>query len=39
MFGSVLSEDWTCKDLYGFQKGLSHLEQNFRWEKEARINS
>lgn len=30
MFGSVLSEDWTCKDLYGFQKGLSHLEQKFR---------
>uniref|UniRef100_H2SUA3 ATPase cation transporting 13A2 n=1 Tax=Takifugu rubripes TaxID=31033 RepID=H2SUA3_TAKRU len=27
---SVLSEDWTCKDLYGFQKGLSHLEQKFR---------
>lgn len=28
--GSVLNEDWTCKDLYGFQKGLSHLEHNFR---------
>ncbi|XP_035511838.1 cation-transporting ATPase 13A2 [Morone saxatilis] len=27
---SVLNEDWTCKDLYGFQKGLSHLEQNLR---------
>uniref|UniRef100_UPI0037E924A7 polyamine-transporting ATPase 13A2 isoform X1 n=2 Tax=Semicossyphus pulcher TaxID=241346 RepID=UPI0037E924A7 len=27
---SVLNEDWTCKDLYGFQKGLSHLEQSFR---------
>ncbi|XP_070766289.1 polyamine-transporting ATPase 13A2 [Enoplosus armatus] len=27
---SVLNEDWTCKDLNGFQKGLSHLEQSFR---------
>ncbi|XP_034446104.1 cation-transporting ATPase 13A2 isoform X1 [Hippoglossus hippoglossus] len=27
---SVLNEDWTCKDLYDFQKGLSHLEQSFR---------
>ncbi|XP_074500677.1 polyamine-transporting ATPase 13A2 isoform X1 [Sebastes fasciatus] len=27
---SVLNEDWTCKDLYGFQKGLSHLEQSLR---------
>ncbi|XP_036959731.1 cation-transporting ATPase 13A2 isoform X2 [Acanthopagrus latus] len=27
---SVLNEDWTCKDLYGFQKGLSHLEQSSR---------
>ncbi|XP_040913739.1 cation-transporting ATPase 13A2 isoform X2 [Toxotes jaculatrix] len=27
---SVLSEDWTCKDLYGLQKGLSHLEQSLR---------
>ncbi|XP_029361895.1 polyamine-transporting ATPase 13A2 [Echeneis naucrates] len=27
---SVLNEDWSCKDLYGFQKGLSHLEQSFR---------
>nr|XP_019945068.1 PREDICTED: probable cation-transporting ATPase 13A2 isoform X1 [Paralichthys olivaceus] len=27
---SVLNEDWTCKDLYGFQNGLSHLEQSFR---------
>lgn len=30
MSGSVLNEDWTCKDLYGFQKGLDHLEQKFR---------
>lgn len=28
--GSVLNEDWTCKDLYDFQKGLNHLEQKFR---------
>eukprot|EP00064_Thunnus_orientalis_P013623 superscaffoldBa00002249_g13662 len=28
--GSVLNEDWTCMDLYGFQKGLSHLEQSLR---------
>ncbi|KAI3357136.1 hypothetical protein L3Q82_015599, partial [Scortum barcoo] len=27
---SVLNEDWTCKHLYSFQKGLSHLEQSFR---------
>lgn len=27
---SVLNEDWTCMDLYGFQKGLSHLEQSLR---------
>uniref|UniRef100_A0A3B4XBG7 ATPase cation transporting 13A2 n=1 Tax=Seriola lalandi dorsalis TaxID=1841481 RepID=A0A3B4XBG7_SERLL len=27
---SVLNEDWTCKDLYGFQKGLSHMEQSLR---------
>ncbi|XP_032377687.1 polyamine-transporting ATPase 13A2 [Etheostoma spectabile] len=27
---SVLNEDWTCNDLYGFQKGLSHLEQSIR---------
>ncbi|XP_034550797.1 cation-transporting ATPase 13A2 isoform X2 [Notolabrus celidotus] len=27
---SVLNEDWTYKDLYGFQKGLSHLEQSSR---------
>ncbi|KAG7226888.1 hypothetical protein INR49_022183 [Caranx melampygus] len=27
---SVLNEDWTCKDLYGFQKGLSHFEQSLR---------
>ncbi|XP_040008147.1 cation-transporting ATPase 13A2 isoform X2 [Xiphias gladius] len=27
---SVLNEDWTCKDLYGFQKGLSHPEQSLR---------
>ncbi|XP_075882628.1 polyamine-transporting ATPase 13A2 isoform X2 [Nelusetta ayraudi] len=27
---SVLSEDWTYKDLSGFQKGLSRLEQSFR---------
>lgn len=27
---SVLNEDWTCKDLYGFQNGLSPLEQSFR---------
>ncbi|AWP09289.1 putative cation-transporting ATPase 13A2 [Scophthalmus maximus] len=27
---SVLNEDWTCKDLYGFQDGLSHLEQSSR---------
>nr|XP_033484312.1 cation-transporting ATPase 13A2 isoform X1 [Epinephelus lanceolatus] len=27
---SVLNEDWTCKDLYGFQMGLSHLEQSLR---------
>ncbi|XP_061592623.1 cation-transporting ATPase 13A2 isoform X2 [Cololabis saira] len=27
---SVLSEDWTCRDLYGFQKGLSPLEQSLR---------
>ncbi|XP_070823849.1 polyamine-transporting ATPase 13A2 isoform X2 [Chaetodon trifascialis] len=27
---SVLNEDWTCKDLYGFQKGLSHLKQSLR---------
>lgn len=30
---SVLNEDWTCKDLYGFQKGLSHLEQSSRLER------
>ncbi|XP_012717411.2 cation-transporting ATPase 13A2 isoform X1 [Fundulus heteroclitus] len=27
---SVLSEDWTCRDLYGFQKGLSPQEQSLR---------
>ncbi|XP_041859215.1 cation-transporting ATPase 13A2 isoform X2 [Melanotaenia boesemani] len=27
---SVLNEDWTCKDLYGFQNGLSPLEQSVR---------
>ncbi|XP_074537397.1 polyamine-transporting ATPase 13A2 [Halichoeres trimaculatus] len=27
---SVLNEDWTHKDLYDFQKGLSPLEQGFR---------
>ncbi|TDH01678.1 hypothetical protein EPR50_G00182750 [Perca flavescens] len=27
---SVLNEDWTCNDLYGFQTGLSHLEQSLR---------
>ncbi|CAK6955037.1 cation-transporting ATPase 13A2 isoform X2 [Scomber scombrus] len=27
---SVLNEDWTCMDLYGFQKGLSQLEQSLR---------
>ncbi|KAM3872209.1 polyamine-transporting ATPase 13A2 [Diretmus argenteus] len=27
---SVLNEDWTCNDLYGFQTGLSHLEQSSR---------
>ncbi|XP_060931280.1 cation-transporting ATPase 13A2 isoform X2 [Limanda limanda] len=27
---SVLNEGWTCKDLYGFQKGLSPLEQSCR---------
>uniref|UniRef100_A0A3Q2ZT71 ATPase cation transporting 13A2 n=1 Tax=Kryptolebias marmoratus TaxID=37003 RepID=A0A3Q2ZT71_KRYMA len=27
---SVLNEDWTCKDLYGFQKGLSPREQSSR---------
>ncbi|XP_063735179.1 cation-transporting ATPase 13A2 isoform X2 [Eleginops maclovinus] len=27
---SVLNEDWTCKDLYGFQTGLSPLEQSSR---------
>ncbi|TKS77174.1 Cation-transporting ATPase 13A2 [Collichthys lucidus] len=27
---SVLNEDWSCRDLYGFQKGLSHLEQSMR---------
>ncbi|CAG6021127.1 unnamed protein product [Menidia menidia] len=27
---SVLSEDWTCKDLHSFQKGLSPLEQSLR---------
>ncbi|XP_035864303.1 cation-transporting ATPase 13A2 isoform X3 [Sander lucioperca] len=27
---SVLNEDWTCNDVYGFQKGLSHLEQSLR---------
>ncbi|XP_068589338.1 polyamine-transporting ATPase 13A2 isoform X2 [Cebidichthys violaceus] len=27
---SVLNENWTCKDLYDFQKGLSHLEQSSR---------
>lgn len=29
---SVLNEDWTHKDLYDFQKGLSPLEQSLRWE-------
>lgn len=28
---SVLNEDWTCKELSGFQRGLSRLEQSFRW--------
>lgn len=27
---SILNEDWTCKDLYGFQKGLSPREQSLR---------
>ncbi|XP_029291341.1 polyamine-transporting ATPase 13A2 isoform X2 [Cottoperca gobio] len=27
---SVLNEDWTCNVLYGFQKGLSPLEQSSR---------
>ncbi|XP_059188921.1 cation-transporting ATPase 13A2 isoform X2 [Centropristis striata] len=27
---SVLNEDWTYKDLYSFQKGLTHLEQSLR---------
>ncbi|KAM4609747.1 polyamine-transporting ATPase 13A2 isoform 2-T2 [Polymixia lowei] len=27
---SVLNEDWTCNDLYSFQRGLSHLEQSSR---------
>nr|XP_046252815.1 cation-transporting ATPase 13A2 isoform X2 [Scatophagus argus]XP_046252816.1 cation-transporting ATPase 13A2 isoform X2 [Scatophagus argus] len=27
---SVLNEDWTCNDLYGFQTGLSHQEQSLR---------
>ncbi|XP_015243066.1 PREDICTED: probable cation-transporting ATPase 13A2 isoform X1 [Cyprinodon variegatus] len=27
---SVLCEDWTCKDLYGFQKGLSPQDQSLR---------
>ncbi|XP_051805292.1 cation-transporting ATPase 13A2 isoform X2 [Acanthochromis polyacanthus] len=27
---SVLNEDWTCKDLHGYQKGLSPLEQSLR---------
>ncbi|KAM8862971.1 polyamine-transporting ATPase 13A2 [Spinachia spinachia] len=27
---SVLNENWTCKDLHGFQKGLSPLEQSVR---------
>uniref|UniRef100_A0A3Q3X418 Cation-transporting P-type ATPase N-terminal domain-containing protein n=1 Tax=Mola mola TaxID=94237 RepID=A0A3Q3X418_MOLML len=27
---SVLNEDWTCKDLCDFQKGLSHMEQSSR---------
>ncbi|XP_056279405.1 cation-transporting ATPase 13A2 isoform X2 [Pseudoliparis swirei] len=27
---SVLNENWTCNDLYGFQKGLSPLEQSLR---------
>uniref|UniRef100_A0A8C2XTE1 ATPase cation transporting 13A2 n=1 Tax=Cyclopterus lumpus TaxID=8103 RepID=A0A8C2XTE1_CYCLU len=27
---SVLNENWTCKDLYDFQKGLSPLEQSLR---------
>ncbi|XP_069550131.1 polyamine-transporting ATPase 13A2 isoform X2 [Brachyistius frenatus] len=27
---SVLNEDWTCKDIYGFQKGLSPVEQSSR---------
>uniref|UniRef100_A0A672Y2Z7 Uncharacterized protein n=1 Tax=Sphaeramia orbicularis TaxID=375764 RepID=A0A672Y2Z7_9TELE len=27
---SVLSEDWTCKDLHGFQRGLSLEEQVLR---------
>ncbi|PWA32986.1 hypothetical protein CCH79_00016890 [Gambusia affinis] len=27
---SVLNEDWTCKDLYGFQNGLSPQEQSWR---------
>lgn len=32
---SVLNEDWTCKDLCGFQNGLSQLEQSSRYEKEC----
>ncbi|XP_047459083.1 cation-transporting ATPase 13A2 isoform X2 [Mugil cephalus] len=27
---SVLNEDWTCRDLHGFQNGLSPLEQSLR---------
>ncbi|XP_028265066.1 polyamine-transporting ATPase 13A2 isoform X2 [Parambassis ranga] len=27
---SVLNEDWTCKDLHGFQTGLSPMEQSSR---------
>ncbi|XP_026187758.1 polyamine-transporting ATPase 13A2 [Mastacembelus armatus] len=27
---SVLNDDWTCSDLYGFQKGLSPMEQSLR---------
>ncbi|XP_071772764.1 polyamine-transporting ATPase 13A2 isoform X1 [Centroberyx gerrardi] len=27
---SLLNEDWTCNDLYGFQNGLSPLEQSLR---------
>ncbi|CAG01724.1 unnamed protein product, partial [Tetraodon nigroviridis] len=36
---SVLNKDWTCKDLYGFQKGLTHLEQRFRYSTHSTFSS